>query len=644
MRHVLIFAALLLGYFPGLTQTTLKGSLIESWPKKDVRINYSEDYNRISSYLYILNEDQLLEMFKGVSYSKVERKELGISKNDKPDILQMSIIVRHTSIAKNEPLTIPLFLMDFREKDNTSSFRKFDGKLFSDIASKDITSNIMGEVKVNALISNSSKDFWRSVAIITADIGKSAASLALGNPLGAIELKNKLSEHLDKGLTSLNNLSDGEKNVEHSFFIDLVDLQSDNKFDEIVTSARLYHIHWIKQDVLDTIFLNSISDKPTPNSFYDSVKKYKTHPLVLVIETRTKTKIQDIGPTFTQEYYNKIKDEYERYPRKEWEMFRNYSQNFNTAFQAANYIKSFETTANSTSIDWNSLINAIEYSYRFRISYNLEVDKYSSSNYDKDFKDRFSLINDRYDGVDRALIDLYRKENRNLNLEFADNIILSLLNPSEGKTLEDTYLKIEHLSKYDLLATNLGKPGLISNSSYSKCKSIREGLELTLYNKVAGSPPSEREAKVRFYQNIIDKYPNCYSCVISASNSIQSIKGENLVALKGTFKTLTDEEYKNFNECRKLIEGQIPVIKTNTSSILDELDKAITLKSVSELENGLKVWKEIISKDYENANNDNLNLWKNSLAESKKAISNSIKVLESRKVAASTLLCTLNNP
>ena len=86
----------------------LDAAEVESWPKQKVIV--SEDYNRISTYLYLLNKQKLLDLFTGVEYTKEEREELGINEFTQPKPLQAALTSALSLISVGVlPLLVSIF-------------------------------------------------------------------------------------------------------------------------------------------------------------------------------------------------------------------------------------------------------------------------------------------------------------------------------------------------------------------------------------------------------------------------------------------------------------------------------------------------------------------------------------------------------
>lgn len=615
-------------------QKFLDATLTESWPSKG-RIKVPSDYNRISSYLYVLNKQELLNIFSGVEYTKEERKKLGIKKNDKPDLLQLSIKIAHPDLYGEEALTVPLFLYDTRNDKSKKAFSNFNGMILNDINAKNIGSDVMGNINVNALISNSSVKFWQDVAKISADFGKSAVSLALGNSAAVTELKGKLSTYIDKGINGINDLSGDEKLEDYSFFVELIDREASQEFDEIVIAARLYEIHWSTNTPNSTEYFKSLNDSASllPSTFQTLVDN-KSNPIVIVVETRTRTKINLGTPKFTQEYRNQIRNEYNEFPESDWEMLRSYSNNFGTAFKIYNYIISYQNSNGTNELDWNALINALDFTYIFKTSVDNDNTIFTSDIYSQIMRDRYKVIEQRYNKVESLLDQLFLPEINDINLEKALKIIGMLIKGEEANlNSESLYSKLITISNYDNFVRSIDPEGkTFTNTSYTRAKTLRKVYEKELYKKISATPPATTSAKITFYEEIKEKYPLCEECVSSASSKITQLKGENDQATKDQYSLLSKNQYNSFNNCRKLIESQFSEIESKIDT-LDEFDQRLAKESFDKLKTDIERWKNSIGLNPKDEDSESVYLWISAINESRRGIKESYESLEASGIA-----------
>lgn len=630
MRHLIALMAFLFVLPKSYSQVRyLTADETESWPKQPISI--PDDYNRISSYVYLINKDELPKIFSGVAYTKEERQELGIKANDKPDFLQVSIKIKHPEINKETPIAIPLFIYDMRDKNKAKSFSGLNGMFLNDIKSESLSSNIVGQIDINALISNSSARFWQGVAKISADLGKSAVSLAMGNPQILVDLKAKLSGYLDSGISALNNLNGGQREENHTFFISLVDRQKGQEFDEIVTAARLYQIHWSTNEVQKSNFLARIkADNALPTSFGTSVSN-KTVPYILVVESRTRQKLEVGTPVFDKEYNNKIATEYESFHINDHDMLLAYRKNYSTAYNAYTYINAYKSRLAAGQPDINAITTAIDFSYQFKTSVQAENEKYESDEVSEDIQKRYYAIKDRYSAIDVLVNNLYGSADQNNELQRASRILTAITNPieTEGLSKDKLYAEITKLNEYDLLLKKTGiQP---ATPSYQECKRLRQEYENRLNDMLTAEMPKDESKKNAFFERTKVNYPSCVGCVNFATSQLNGSKGLRKAQLTKQYKELSDKEYDQFSSCRKNIEKMFPVISQRIDS-LEDFDKRVVIESYKSLKENIGKWKEFVSQKPDNAQPEEIDQWISGITESRNRIRDAIKDLVRKNI------------
>jgi hypothetical protein len=545
-------------------QRVLDRTEIESWPKDNKTVILDDSYDRVSSYLYVLNKQKFLDLFNGIEYTKEEQKALGIKKNDKSNFLSLTVDIKHPNIAGGEKVIIPLLMYDFSipEKPNTSTGNS--GMIFSDVKVSELKSNILGKVNVKAMIRNSSTAFWKDIALITADLGKSATSIAMGDPKGMMDLTGKLTTHLNTGFDALNKLSNGTREENHSFYIDLVDRGASSDFDEWVTAVRLYQVHWLKDEsakLTDFFKATPLDSKITPNKFKEQV--YNTNlPLVLVIETRSKTKINKGNPVFTVDYKKVIDAEYNDAPKELFQLLKEYNENFTTAYNASQSFEIYNSSATSQTPNWAAIINGIDYVYQFRSRIAALNLKYSASSVNQDLKSRYGVIKSRYDVIDNLLTSLLQNQKANYQIETANNSISSLVNPLPlNSTLENLYGELVKLEAYDATVKNVSSVNKPTSSSYQQYTVLKERYEAELLTKLTQNVPPSSAEKVRYYENIQNTYMLCKACLTDANKKLPFFIERTLAELRGNYADLTGKEFQSFNECRKGVEAELILAK-----------------------------------------------------------------------------------
>ncbi|REC39773.1 hypothetical protein DRF69_21600 [Chryseobacterium sp. 5_R23647] len=607
-------------------QRVLDRTEIDSWPKDNKTVNLDDSYDRASSYLYVLNKQKFLDLFNGIEYTKEERKTLGIKENDKSNFLSLTVDIQHPNIAAGEKVIIPLLMYDFSVPEKPSASSGYNGMIFSDVKVSELKSNILGKVNVKAMIRNSNTAFWKDIALITADLGKSATTIAMGDPKGVMELTNKLTTHLNTGFDALNKLSNGTKEENHSFYIDLADRGASSDFDEKVIAVRLYHVHWLKDKnvkPLDFFKKAPLDNKLTPKNFQEQVFNANL-PLVLVIETRSKTKINKGIPVFTADYKKEIDAEYNDAPKELFQLLKEYNENFITAYNASKSFEIYNSSATSNAPDWAALINGIDFVYQFRSRIEVLNSKYAENSVISDLKLRYGVIKSRYEAIDNLLAVLLQNQKSNYHIETANNSITSLVKPlPSNSSLERLYEELIKLDAYDALVKKVSSVNKPTSSSYQQYTTLKDSYEGELLTKLTQNSPQSSAEKVRYYEDILSNYTLCKACLTDVNKKLPDIIAATLTELRANFRTLTEKEFQNFNDCRKGLEAELVLAKKKLET-LDELEKTIGGRNIAELDNNLRLWIEYVGKDPANMTKDEVARSIAILADSRKIINEKV--------------------
>ena len=382
----ILFTGLLLIFsIKSISQPKLTGSEVDNWNLEKGILPIS--FDRASIYIYLINPNSFSNILQGIEYSPEERRLLGIRRNDKPDFLNISISINHPEINSGDKLQIPLLLYDFRDQKHSQTFQNYGGKYLNNINDENLKNSIMGQVDVQAFISNSNVQFWKEVAGITAKLGKSATALLTNK---SFELSQQASNLIKTGMDKLGNLDNGDTNAEWSFFVKLIDYSKSQFYNEKVTAARLYQIHWNNQNATNQNFFDfdeNVITEITPNQFSEKIINQNV-PYILFVETRLEYQINLGIPSFTTEYksniagkWNDIRDGTRR------EMAIKYYTLFNTAFEVYQKLNEFNESALSGKIDYSLLARIIDGYYTF--SNDLKAEKQLRSSNDI-FKKKYS--------------------------------------------------------------------------------------------------------------------------------------------------------------------------------------------------------------------------------------------------------------
>lgn len=527
LQLLLVVIFLLTVIFAKAQDAYLTCTELEHWPKQGT-VSIPENHNRVSSYLFLLNKKKYLELFNSVNYNKRLAAKAGLSKNDKLQYLYMGV---DFSTPKGDSISVPLFLFDVNDKNNMKKFEQYDGKLLENINANNMHANINGKYKVKAMLSRESNRFWKDLVSITTDVAKSASKLMLGNPFGASDLLNCFQGRVSSGLDELGTLSsdDTQKTTqEHSFMINLVAYNKSPEFREIVTSVRLYRVHWSfdkthgNADFFEPIYPNSY---PTPDVFEDAVKNH-IYPMILVVETRFAPDISSKEPEFTDTYQKSIAKEYEQYAEMEQDMFKHYNSNFEKAFNIAKNMDSYVYNVHryNTGLTSSLLLEIIDENYVLRQNITEENALYNYKQGMGLSTSRYAALGKRYADITRKLEQKYAEKDYELSLVKGYRLLTALdksINPNTA-TADALYAEIVSLKYYEDIVANTMQGSYENKKSFLRYQSLLKIYEDTLYTKVVSGP--KKNAQVKDYQKLILDYPKCTSCINKALEKIQELE------------------------------------------------------------------------------------------------------------------------
>lgn len=523
-----VFLFLLIGFTTQAQQAYLTCTEMEEWPK-DKPVEVPENHNRVSSYLFLLNKNKYLELFNGVNYNKKLAAKAGLSKNDQLQYLYMGV---DFSTPDGDSISVPLFLFDVNDKNNLKKFEQYDGKLLENINANSMHADINGKYKVKAMLSRESSGFWKDLVSITTDVARSASKLMLGNPFGASDLLSCFQGQVSTGLDKLGTLSKeggGTQKIqqEHSFIINLVKYNKSPEFREMVTSVRLYRVHWSfdKSRGNSTFFERIDANKyPTPEVFEDAVKNH-VYPMILVVETRFAPDISSKEPEFTDAYKKEIANEYKEFAEVEQDMFRHYTQNFERAYNISKNLDSYVYNLHryNTGLTASLLLEIVDEHYVYRQNVTEENTRYNYKPGMTLSKSRYAAVGKRYTDIRRKLEQKYKENEYEQSLVKGYKLLNALEKPIDEKKApkEVLYNEILTLRYYDEIVGEVAKGTYEGKKSYLRYQSLLKAYEIALYNHVTTEPEL---TTIGQYQTLIANYPKCTECTNRALEKIQELE------------------------------------------------------------------------------------------------------------------------
>lgn len=606
----IVFILMLL--FPMLvySQSLIEAKVIDQWPEPGKTRSVEAIYDRVSSHVFVFNNSAWLNLFKGKQFDKETRAKIGIKKGEEPDYLSVSVRFKHPDIksdivnGEDIGIKIPLFSFDQRkEVVSGASFNSFQNSMFlNDVKVESITKDVMGKVEVDALSSNNSAKFWLEVAKISSDFGKSAISLATGNISGLGELKNKLSQHLDQGISNLNGLCSDPIKRNYSTWIKLLSRDVNSDFDEVVTGIRLYEVNWshLKSESFKEISsipfpVDSKQELTVDGLKYIIDKSGLTVPLILVVETRTKTKINKQIPQLTSEYKDWASKEHNEYSQKnQYSLIQEFFETYLYAYSSSIAIDNFLSNQGKDE-EKRYLFEAINNAYKYYIN----ADKNISSNIvkqsDINLGSIIAVINNRHNAIKSILSSKFSLSD-NYNLREAGNIITSLINPLNDDPNEDDIKQfIVRMDQYEQIILLTKNEEAKLSDSYTKSLFLRKKYEDYLYTKIIAKTEVKNRTTT-FYEQILVNYPYCKICLNSAGNQINISNAVTLANAKSEMNSLSIDYFKRFNSKRDSLTGQFPIVDQWLKG-LDPVSQSKYTPYYNKMTQGILAWIDLVKKD-----------------------------------------------
>lgn len=616
--------------FTTSAQETIKAKIIDQWPATGSVVEVDKIYDRVTSHVYIFNDEDWLELFKGKNYTGAERKKIGIKKGEEPDFLSVSIRVKHPSLkgerdatGKDIGISIPLFTYDFREDVAAAQFKSFQNTMFlKDVKVKDISQDIIGQIEIEALSSNDSKAFWTKVASITGSFANSALSLAMGDASALGDIKDKLSEHLQNGVQAINSMTNEPIKRNYSTWIKLLSRSNNEEFDEYVSGIRLYEVNWTSIKKQEFNKLNEI-EFPVKNNNLVTVEGIRLMvenanlgvPLILVIEVRTKTRIDKRKASLSVDYKDWASREYEDYTmQKQFTIIQEYFETYKFAFSASESIENF--VKNNGNEDANLyLFEAINFSYLYYINSVKNIEHNNDKLGDPDLKPIVQVIEGRFNSI-RDLLNSKFSQSSNYALRDAGKIVTALYTPlSDSASNPKIQQFLERMNQFEAIVTLTGSKEAELSDGYIDAKTKRNKWETILYNRILDKTPDSNR-NLSFYQGIETNYKFCNICYNIAVNKIGELNEVSLVKAKEDFLTLSNDYFEKFNASRDSLSSQFPLIN-NWLDSLDEVSQAKYKPYYDKLVGAMPIWILYVKKDRSEVDNQSdiklINEWTSNL-------------------------------
>jgi len=606
----------------------------------------SESYNRAATYLYIINGKEFAELFNGAKYTSEQRKDYNLKKNDRPTFLNLMFKYKlEDEHGKINDISLPVYLGKISKNEAPPSLSKVS--ILYDVKVRDLPNGKDGELLAQVLSHNNNTAFWKGAFNISKDLVTSAAMTASGNipgTLGVIKnsftknsLTKSLNQQLDYGIRTfdqaITNIG-SDKQLTTSFLVPLITPRLDN---EKVYAVTLYQIRWNDGSKLpEQKLFESLVGRPNVTvADFEQVVANHDAPLIMVVETRSLTKIPNDEPKFTEEYRDKIKNEFLEHAPPHDVPFIDYFNNFQAAFASYNYLNRINALDDPHS--WDNFVEAINNYYLFKQG---ERKNFTSQHPNS------MVLRERYRLLDKALLERFGPIDGQ-KTAIARPLLEALTNEKNSLTnVSDLTKELAILNEYKKFASNSNLKEFEKKNSYERYLELKDRYEKDLAGILIKQFDPNQSSELEYYQTIAKDYQDYEYCRREADKRIFQLTKNTIANLRSTYndrrKTLLSD-YKELRDRYSQFAGAEMDITAVHDTLLTNPEREIK----NNLEVMLTLYQDHIETDPQDMNKQeaDINKWLSSLEIAKRNINTHLGILESRPTAArSGNVVELNNP
>lgn len=548
------------------SQYAVVASEVETW----VTPNFpSGDFNLNSSYLYLVNGQNLQRIFEGEGLQSKEKKEVGLHKGDYPQYMYLAVNIKDP-VQEGNSLSIPLMIHDMRNPNQSSRLIEYGGRFLENIPD-DVLKNgdIVAKVRFEAIKTNATTEFWKKTAEISVELGKTATSLlktSLAGPF--LALTEQIIPQIDKGLKSMEKVEDPVK-ITSEFYIKLLSKELSNLYAERVVSATLYRIHWDIDKVPRTKYFSIAKPEKV-----DDLKKLITNtttPYFLVVNTKSEYNTDHSELVYNQSYIDKKLKDFRKIqnPEKK-EIEQQFLETLKRALELKRQIDLFQTSLNTKYVDWLAYSRVIDLYYDIRNTKNQEVSRLAGIQ-DAITRDKYvrlyaNVVNDADGWLTTELLGKGKE------------VVLYLIN-HPGTHIDDKndpralYRQIELLDFFRDRVKQMEIQGKLPREiealgTYDRTIKKLETLENALFE--LDFQPEDRlslEAKKEWlYQRASNVYPLCSTCAKRVGERITAIENATFEQNQKKFRSYATEYYDQLECFDEVMASLDQFIRVNTDS------------------------------------------------------------------------------
>jgi hypothetical protein len=560
----------------------------------------STDYDLHSSYVFLLNPSLLSSVFEGEDLNKGERKDVGIKKGDYPQYMYLAASIKDPVNPLNS-LTIPLMIHDTRNPGVSSRILEYGGRVLENIPDKILNKgDITAKIKFEAIKSNEARDFWQKTAEISADLGKTAASLlkvGLSGPF--LALTHQIMPQVDKGLRSMEKLDDPQKMVSE-FYITLLSKDLGNLYDEKVVGATLYRIHWdVESPLKSKYFLNF---QPTKVEDFKNKVPKTTAPYILVVQTKSEYNTDYADLSFNKAYFDQKTIDFKRLQNESKKAAESeFLEVFSAVLALQRQIDIFRRSLQTNYTDWISFARIIDGYRNIGLLKRNALSNLASK--DIRLKEKYGNL---YANV-QTEIDLWFNEE--MLLKFREIGKFLIANESDtmrwDKSSTQIYKDIELLDFYHerIRQSEIqgGLPKEIESlSSFQKINTLRNEWESLFFKKEFKHSAGFNDINMKsiWLDKCKYQFPVCKSCPNQVNTLLQEVEKSTFQSLYRQYASLSKSLYHTLvclDASIQLLDKYIA--NGRETNLLSSLVIDNLTKDKDELVNVVQSYQNLISKE-----------------------------------------------
>lgn len=477
---------------------------------------FSPDYHYNSVAVFLLNEDQLFDLFDPGKLTKEERKKSGVRQFDKVESLHFYLEMPNPKQA-GDSIIFPLYAFDV-EKSKSFVLLEKEGKVLDRITDEELNGQpLNATARIEAVQNN---QLLEVAYRISSSINKIVTNSLFAEP-GIWEMMGKAQRFFEDKYKG---------KIVSEFTVPILPKNEDYEY--VLQSASLYQVKWNFQKAVEPYKSNVWSDlmdykevseadlknKPT------RLSKLKGHPYLLVARYKSAYSLPEehkLNVEISRDYLNKRLVNLQEF-RKESVAYRTeevFLSNLREALVLQRDVETYRSEKEQGQVNTELLLDITRQHYALLMAHRTELAKaekdpvlkaYLEENYQVSYYKLFKQI-DELLFFDQQLKSISQTPSVCLNLQQKD-----LTEISEP----ELYTYLNKLQPYrTLVAENepVGDLFFLANREVNR-------LEKGLYARVNVELPVDRTAQMDYLKTAKSRYVNCQFCQEEADRTIAFIQ------------------------------------------------------------------------------------------------------------------------